>query len=175
MPLLLASFPGPRLCYCLTQPQRTGGKQFKQAVRMNDRAIAELIAATEWTPEQQVQELERRFGFLISGNEKISFTPCPSDVIVCTAPKSGTTWLLYITHQLRMGRVEPDFEELTDVIAWIDKELANVNPQTMVQPAEPRVFYSHLMSPNIPKGGKMICCYRMQYILRIVSMIRSSH
>ena len=40
----------------------------------------------------------------------VRFVPCPSDVVMATVAKNGTTWVLHICHQLRMRGVEPDFE-----------------------------------------------------------------
>ena len=109
-----------------------------------------------------MQELQRRLRVFPNPEEKISFTPRPSDVIVATTPKSGTTWLLHICHQLRTGGAEPDFKAQTDVLARLEKSRANLNidAQTMPQPAEPRVFFSHLLYSAVPKGGKIIYCYR---------------
>ena len=60
-------------------------------------------------------------------------------------------------------RRRPDFKEHTDVIPWLEDPLMidmSVNPQTKPQPAEPRVFRSHLFYPSVPKGGKIINCHR---------------
>ena len=126
-------------------------------------ACPELIRALEWTPEQQVQELQRRMRVVPQYDVKSSFTPRPSDVMVATPPKSGTTWLLHICHQLRTGGAEPDFIDQNDVVPWLEDPVMidmNVDPQTKPQPAEPRVFGSHLLYPYVPKGGKIINCHR---------------
>ena len=127
-------------------------------------ASPELIRALEWTPEQQLQELQRRARVIpLLEDVKSSFTPRPSDVIVATTPKSGTTWLTHICHQLRMKGAEPDFKEQSEIIPWLEDPLMidmNVDPQTKPQPAEPRVFFSHLLYPYVPKGGKIINCHR---------------
>ena len=109
-------------------------------------SLEDLVRATVWTPEQQVRELKRRSLPPIAEGS-IFFTPRPTDVIVAPPPKCGTTWLLHIAHQLRMNGAEPDFEDQLD---------------TMTQPAEPRIFFSHLPNDRVPKGGKMIYCFRDQ-------------
>ena len=126
-------------------------------------ATPELIRALEWTPEQQVQELLRRKRMTPTFDEKSSFTPRPSDVMVATPPKSGTTWLTHICHQLRMKGAEPDFNDQHDIVTFLEDPIMihmNVDPQTRPQPAEPRVFFSHTVYPSIPKGGKIINCHR---------------
>ena len=125
----------------------------------------DLARLVEWTPEQQVQGLKQRVSNptdLLKG--PVSFVPRPSDVIVATTPKCGTTWLLHICHQLRMQGAEPDFEEQEDVTVWIEKsqQFFGVDPNTKLQPAEPRVFWSHLLYELVPKGGKLIYCFRDQ-------------
>ena len=131
---------------------------------MNDdsASIEDLVRATVWTPEQQVRELKRR-SLPPVAEGSISFTPRPTDVIVATPPKCGTTWLLHIVHQLRMKGAEPDFEDQFEVMTWVERsQMFGVDLDTMKQPAEPRIFFSHLPYDRIPKGGKMIYCFRDQ-------------
>ena len=82
-----------------------------------------------------------------------------------TTPKSGTTWLVYICHQLRTGGTDPDFEEFDKVITFLEVPLSVDGtpvdtPSDVVQPAEPRIFYSHVPYESLPKGGKVIHCVR---------------
>ena len=53
----------------------------------------------------------------MNSNLSTSFKPNPDDVIVAVPPKSGTTWLLHICHQLRMSGAVPDFDDELTVIA----------------------------------------------------------
>jgi len=39
------------------------------------------------------------------------YTPRPTDVIVSPPAKSGTTWLLHMAHQLRVGGAEPEYDD----------------------------------------------------------------
>ena len=124
--------------------------------------IEDLVRATVWTPEQQVRELKRR-SLPPVAEGSISFTPRPTDVILTVPPKCGTTWLLHIIHQLRMNGAEPDFEDQFEVMMWVERSrMFGVDPDTMTQPAEPRIFFSHLPYDRVPKGGKMIYCFRDQ-------------
>ena len=130
---------------------------------MNDStaSMEDLVRATVWTPEQQVRELKRRVINLPVAEGPLS--PRPTDVIVNTPLKCGTTWLTHIVHQLRMKGLEPDFEDQYEVMTCIERsELFGVDPNTMRQPAEPRLFSCHLPYDCVPKGGKMIYCYRDQ-------------
>ena len=122
----------------------------------------EWVREKEWTPEQQVQELQRRMiAVHIIFSSGVEFTPRPSDVIVATPQKSGTTWLMHICHQIRMGGSEPDFEIQEDIITPLDFSGAlGYDPNTRPQPAEPRVLITNVPFSKVPKGGKMITSMR---------------
>lgn len=126
----------------------------------------EVIKGDTWTAEQQVQELTRRAMPSVNAMRKpVSFVPRPTDIIVATAPKSGTAWVTHICHQLRTGGAEPDFEEqVPDVVTILEFSLPffHTDPDTVVQRAEPRIYYSHLPYATIPKGAKYIYCFRDQ-------------
>lgn len=122
--------------------------------------------ATVWTPEQQLMELTRRLSPVETvENTPLSFSTRPSDIFVVTSPKSGTTWVTHICHQLRTKGEEPDFEEqvpeVITILEW-SQTMYNIDPNTAVQPAEPRIYHSHLPYDKIPKGGKYIYCFRDQ-------------
>ena len=127
----------------------------------------EYAKAPTWTVEQQVQELTRRLmWWLIAFKKPLYFSPRPTDVIVATSPKSGTTWVSHICHQIRTKGAEPDFEnQIPDVTVLMDisgRPELNIEPNTMVQPAEPRIYFTHHTYESIPKGGKLIYCFRDQ-------------
>lgn len=127
--------------------------------------VERIVNSDVWTPDEQVKELKRRF--MVGGApHELSFQPRADDIIVAVPPKCGTTWLLHICHQIRMQGAEPDFEEQNDVITWIEnsKHFFNLDPDehAMKQPPGMRIFKSHLPYPAVPKGGKMIYCFRDQ-------------
>ncbi len=134
---------------------------------MDDATSPENLASLQvWTPEQQARELTRRYQLIIGLSESYTpFTPKPSDVIVAVPPKNGTTWLLHICHQIRVQGAEPDVEhQVPDVLGFLDlgKALFGVEPDEVQQPAEPRLFCSHFPYIRVPKGGKLIYCFREQ-------------
>ena len=127
-------------------------------------SILQCTHVSAWTPEQQLRELSRRSPLRL-GQKGFSFTAMSTDVIVATPAKCGTTWLLHICHQLRMKGAEPDFDEqVPGVTTWIEQSmnLYGLDPNTMVQPAEPRIYLSHLPYADVPKGGRLVYCFRDQ-------------
>ena len=124
-----------------------------------------FITSDVWTLEEQGQELKRRLELGI-GPRKFSFQPRPDDVTVAVPIKCGTTWLLHICHQLRVQGAEPDFDDQNDVVTWIEntKYFFDLDPDEHAkkQPTGVRIFKSHLPYPAVPKGGKMIYCFRDQ-------------
>ena len=120
-----------------------------------------------WTPEQQMQELKRRMGLVMSqmmSSKNVSFKPNPDDVILSVPPKNGTTWLLHICHQIRMKGQEPDFEDQMEVISLIElsENVFGVDPAKQKQPAYPRIYGTHHLYPVVPEGGKRIFSFRNQ-------------
>eukprot|EP00286_Rhodomonas_abbreviata_P026143 CAMPEP_0181297268 /NCGR_PEP_ID=MMETSP1101-20121128/5148_1 /TAXON_ID=46948 /ORGANISM="Rhodomonas abbreviata, Strain Caron Lab Isolate" /LENGTH=326 /DNA_ID=CAMNT_0023402191 /DNA_START=63 /DNA_END=1042 /DNA_ORIENTATION=- len=53
------------------------------------------------------------------GPAEIRFTE--SDVVVFTPPKSGTTWVTHMCHQIRMHGREISFEDQDDVVPWMNR------------------------------------------------------
>ncbi|CAE7739672.1 SULT4A1, partial [Symbiodinium sp. CCMP2592] len=91
--------------------------------------------------------------------------PRPQDVVVAVPPKSGTTLLLQVTHQLRRGGVwlDDEFEDQTDIIPQLEGGPASLLPQNDInkdQVASPRLFKSHLRFRSCPEDVKRIYCFR---------------
>ncbi len=98
-------------------------------------------------------------GSMASRAAALAFRPRPTDVLIATFPKCGTTWLQQIVHGLRT-RGSMDFDEITLVAPWL--ELAQdlgIDPEAP-QVAEPRAFKSHLSWHDVPKGGRYISMVR---------------
>lgn len=89
----------------------------------------------------------------------LAFVPRADDVIICTYPKCGTTWLQQIVHGLRTGG-SMAFDEITRVVPWL--ELAHdmgLDPDAP-QVATPRAYKSHLGFEQVPAGARYINAIR---------------
>src|SRR5471032_2571811 len=49
----------------------------------------------------------------------LEFVPRPSDVIIASYAKCGTTWLQQMVHSLRTGG-DLDFDDISRVVPWIE-------------------------------------------------------
>ena len=83
----------------------------------------------------------------------------PTDVLIATYPKAGTTLMQQIVHGLRTGG-DMDFGEITEVVPWL--ELAHDLGLDLDAPqrAEPRAFKTHFDWNEAPKGGRTIYVVR---------------
>ena len=131
------------------------------------QAPPEYAKAPMWTLEQQMHELTRRSMWMQMALKKpLSYSPRPTDVIVVTSLKSGTTWVSHICHQIRTKGAEPDFDnqipDVTFLLEMTGGPFFKIDPNTMVQPAEPRIYLTHHLYERVPKGGKLIYCFRDQ-------------
>ena len=79
---------------------------------------------------------------------------------VATFPKSGTTFVTNICHQLRSRCEANDFEEITAICPWIDLAVDVGQNLEDDHAHEPRVFKSHMNPSNLNPGGKAIFVVR---------------
>lgn len=88
-----------------------------------------------------------------------SFDPRPSDVIITTAPKTGTTLLQFMAHLIRSGG-DMNFTDLCDVAPWIlANPLYKGDASAVPQAWPPRIFKNHQSLAEF-KGGRHIVILR---------------
>lgn len=87
------------------------------------------------------------------------FKPRPGDILIVTFPKTGTTFMQQLTHQLRSGG-DMGFRDINDVVPFVE-----VNPAyrgdagDVVQPHSPRLFKVH-QPLSVFDGGRRIVLMR---------------
>lgn len=82
-----------------------------------------------------------------------NFKPRPSDILITTAPKAGTTWMQQILHQLhRPGHSH--FTSIDEVVPWLERPRANSSTEQRLAYYEtltnPRIFKTHCTYPQTP-------------------------
>ena len=88
-----------------------------------------------------------------------AFRPRPSDILIATYPKSGTTWMQQIVHGLRTGGAM-DFDSITAVVPWIEMAYDMDIDLDADQVAEPRAYTTHYPWRRVPKPGRYVCVVR---------------
>ena len=90
------------------------------------------------------------------GIEKgLNFRLQPTDVLIATYPKAGTTLMQQIVHGLRTGG-DMNFDEITEVVPWLELAHDLGLDLDATQPAEPRAFKTHFNWNSTPRGGRYI-------------------
>src|SRR5215208_7027095 len=87
------------------------------------------------------------------------FRCLPDDVFISTYPKSGTTLLQMIVHQLR-GDGGMDIPHINAVVPWLETEVTTENYGFLAALPSPRVFKTHLHYELLPPGAKCIYSVR---------------
>ncbi len=82
-----------------------------------------------------------------------------SDVFISTYPKSGTTWMQQVVHQVRCGGDE-DYTDIYDVVPWLEMALALNVDLTAQQAGGFRAFKTHRPYQELPKPGRYISVFR---------------
>jgi hypothetical protein len=111
---------------------------------------------------RDIQELKASMaGFMTDAGRArgLAFVPRPDDVIIATYPKCGTTWLQQIVHGLRTGG-SMAFDEITEVVPWLELAHDMGTDPDAPQVARPRVYKSHLSYDEVPRGARYINAIR---------------
>src|SRR5689334_22441421 len=81
------------------------------------------------------------------------FVARPTDVLITTAPKAGTTWMQQILHQMRSGG-DATFESIFEVVPWLELSRKGVTWRDALAEFEqipsPRVFRTHCTYDQTP-------------------------
>lgn len=81
------------------------------------------------------------------------FRARPTDVLITTAPKCGTTWMQQILHQLRTGG-DPSFASLYEVVPWLERKVPGRSFRDVLgdfdRLPDPRVFKTHCTYEQTP-------------------------
>ena len=122
---------------------------------MTDRRPVRSRATTVAGIRRRMNGFATREGIQAGRN----FRLLPTDVLIATYPKAGTTLMQQIVHGLRTGG-DMDFDEITEVVPWL--ELAHdLGLDLKASPrAEPRAFKTHFDWHSTPKGGRYIFIVR---------------
>jgi len=86
----------------------------------------------------------------------------PSDIIVSTFPKTGTTLITWLCHQLRTGGYgHADFDTLYEVIPWplLSWDIG-YDPNVAGSQYFPRIFKSHLRMASVYRGCRYVVMVR---------------
>jgi hypothetical protein len=129
-------------------------------------AIHDIITAMPAPPFRprpaSVAEFRVLVSFMNQQSPLVSVPPLrldPTDVVVATYPKCGTTWVQQIVHGLRT-RGSMDFEEISLVVPWIETAGMMGIDLDAPQVARPRAFKTHLPWDMVPRGGRNIYIVR---------------
>src|SRR5258706_11392596 len=107
-------------------------------------------------------ELQVKIGRLVSEAglaAGLGFVARPSDVIIASYAKCGTTWLQQMVHSLRTGG-DLDFDDISRVVPWIETAGDLGIDLEAAQRGEPRAYKSHLAWDDVPKGARYIVAVR---------------
>jgi len=80
----------------------------------------------------------------------------PTDVLINTAPKSGTTLLTQICHMLRTGGSPPPYEDVHQVAPYVPLAFDLGQDLNADQVAEPRLFKLHTRPSLLAERARMI-------------------
>jgi len=117
------------------------------------------IPDTRPTSVEEIFKCMAKFNTQEGRQRGLSFKPLPTDIIISPYSKCGTTWLQQIVHCLRTNG-SMAFDEITEVVPWLEMAYDIGLDLEQTQPAHPRAFKSHLSWAEVPKGAKYIVSVR---------------
>lgn len=119
-------------------------------IRLIDNAVLMALALRLRRTHKRLHSLQYR----------MEYDGSPDDIFIVTYPRSGTTWLQMIVHQLTTdGAI--DFAHIDEVSPYLEVTMIPRRLKISDLQATPRVVKSHLPYHEIPKGpGRYIYCVR---------------
>jgi len=109
--------------------------------------------------DNKTSDIDKRWGEASPLHEPAilsNFTARPTDVLITTPPKAGTTWMQQILHQLRTGG-DSTFTSIDSVVPWLEIQREVKTWQAILQHfeslPEPRVFKTHCTAEQTPGIG----------------------
>jgi hypothetical protein len=102
------------------------------------------------------QALQRFLLFRIGWSH---FKPRANDLYIATYPKSGTTLMQMMLHQLKSDG-GMDFPHINSVCPWIELDLFKGNAAGLEALSSPRCFKTHLLHRQLPGTGRYIYVVR---------------
>jgi len=104
----------------------------------------DALGASASSAEQQFERFEQVLRH---------FKARPTDVIIASTPKSGTTWVQQILHQMRT-QGSGGFDNINDVIAWLDTPNVDDSAERLLaqydRMSDPRIFKTHCVYETTP-------------------------
>ena len=99
------------------------------------------------------------------------FNARPTDVLITTAPKAGTTWMQQILHQLKTGG-DPGFADIDQVVPWLELPRRGMSWRELLdkyeQLSDPRIFKTHCTFPQTPGTGTARICKGQDHLTSIL-------
>lgn len=87
------------------------------------------------------------------------FVPRVDDIYIATYPKSGTTLLQMMVHQIRSDG-GMDISHINEVCPWIELDLFQGRAARLEALPSPRCFKTHLLHRQLPRAGRTIYALR---------------
>jgi len=154
-----SSNPPRRNCYFNFEPKELTEEELKQAPLSEEDVLSKTVGWQNPTKAMHVSKKSLAHWYR-------TFQPSKSDVIIATACKTGTTWLLQVCHtlryQLRLNSLSTslDFEDIYEVTPWhmmawdLDQDIWHQKG------LYPNIFKSHQVLSAEKRGAKYITTVR---------------
>ncbi len=116
----------------------------------------DTLAMPKAVEDNETDKLDPKWGEPSSMHDPYilsQFEARPTDVLITTAPKAGTTWMQQILYQLRSGG-DDSFNAIDEVIPWLERPRQGRTSRDLLLEYEaipdPRVFKTHCTYTQTP-------------------------